>query len=375
MIILAKLIFSGYFGFDNLGDEAILLSMVTAFRSIEPDLELLVLSGNPAQTRERYQLAAINRMNILAFIRELKDCDLFISGGGSLLQDITSWKSIPFYLGQVILAQLMGKRTAFYAQGIGPVKSRFYQSLIKWVMKRADYISVRDALSRKLLLEWGLEADRIKIVVDPVFAIKELFQEEKAEDDISNENSNKRPLIGVSVRPWGDNAYINNLVEAVSSFAREVKGDILVLPFHAGEDQEISREVQEKLLATFQEHNYAGKVLLEANSSPLEMLEKYREMDVFLGVRLHSLIFAAIANIPFVGLEYDPKIRGFIQLMGINSGFQLENLDAGELYRVISSVYAHSAQFKEVLQAKSKLFARYTLQCTEELLKGVKQNA
>lgn len=368
MITLAKVIISGYFGFDNLGDEAILLSMATAFRSIEPELELLVLSANPEQTREDYQLAAINRMNLLAFIKELRGCDLFISGGGSLLQDVTSWKSIPFYLGQVILAQLMGKRTAFYAQGIGPVKSRFYQRLIKWVMNRADYISVRDALSRDLLLKWGLKEEQVKLTVDPVFALGAIFQKEREEQARKKE----RPLIGVSVRPWGDNTYLNNLLLALSNFAQEVKGDIIIFPFHAGEDQELSRELQEKLLAEFQQKAYSGEVFLETYSSPLEMLKKYRELDLFLGVRLHSLILAAIANIPFVGLEYDPKVSGFLQMLGINSGVKLEKLDAGELYRVISSVYAHSTQFKGVLQQRSNLFAIYTLKETEELLKGEK---
>ena len=81
MIILAKVILSGYFGFDNIGDEAILLSMLGTFRSIRPEVDLLVLSGNPGRTRENYQIPAIKRTNIPALIRELKDCDLFVSGG------------------------------------------------------------------------------------------------------------------------------------------------------------------------------------------------------------------------------------------------------------------------------------------------------
>lgn len=366
MIILAKVILSGYFGFDNIGDEAILLSMLGTFRSIRPEVDLLVLSGNPGRTRENYQIPAIKRTNIPALIRELKDCDLFVSGGGSLLQDVTGWKSIPFYLGQVLLAQLMGKRTAFYAQGIGPVKSRFYQHFIKWVMNRADYISVRDSLSRELLLEWGLEEEKVKLDVDPVFVLKGLFQEDEKEG-----GKKEKPLIGVSVRPWGDNDYLEALSLALGNFAREIKGDILILPFHAGEDQEVSRMLQEKLLADFQQNPYTGEVMLENYLTPLEMLEKYREIDVFLGVRLHSLIFAAIANIPFVSLEYDPKVSGFLQMIGINNGVKMEQLDAGELYRVLSSVYAHSGDFKTVLQHRTDLFARAAVMSAEELLKGV----
>src|SRR5690554_5843293 len=114
---MTKIIIAGYYGFDNIGDEAILMSMVKAFKSINKEIEILVLSNNPEKTSKEYKVKSINRNNLVAFIKELKNCNLFISGGGSLLQDITGWKSIPFYIGQLVLAKIMRKKTVVFAQG------------------------------------------------------------------------------------------------------------------------------------------------------------------------------------------------------------------------------------------------------------------
>ncbi|MFP4016800.1 MAG: polysaccharide pyruvyl transferase family protein [Halanaerobiales bacterium] len=119
-----RYLISGYYGFDNNGDEAILMSIVAALQSINKEIKITVLSANPSVTAGRYNIEAVNRNKFTDIIMAIRNSDLFISGGGSLLQDVTGWKSVPYYLGQVIIAQMMGKKTAFYAQGIGPVKNK-----------------------------------------------------------------------------------------------------------------------------------------------------------------------------------------------------------------------------------------------------------
>ena len=113
---MSKLVISGYYGFDNAGDEAMLLAMVGAFRSMEPSLDITVISGNPADTRQRYGVSAVHRLNLWGIIRAIQRCDLLISGGGSLLQDVTSGRSIFYYLGIMQLACWMGRRIMLYAQ-------------------------------------------------------------------------------------------------------------------------------------------------------------------------------------------------------------------------------------------------------------------
>ncbi|NLM97688.1 MAG: polysaccharide pyruvyl transferase CsaB [Halanaerobiaceae bacterium] len=362
---MSSIILSGYYGFDNLGDEAILMALTALFKTIDQDLEIIIISGNPALTEKRYQVPSVNRNNILEIIKAVKKCDLFISGGGSLLQDITGRKSIPFYLGQVFLAQMMGKKTAFFAQGIGPVKSRFYQRCIKYVMNRSDYISVRDADSRELLLKWGVNPEKIRLTADPVFVLKNVL------DGLTADERNKdKALVGVSVRPWASNDYLVPFSEALAKFAGEIEADIMILPLHRREDLEISNRLKGLLAGKF-----PGEVFIEEEDSPLGLLKKYQGIDFFWGVRLHSIIFSVLSGIPFIAVDYDPKIKGFLDALGINSSVGITAMDSGELYRVSMSLWDNHEKFKKALYNKRDLFAGLSFKSALEVYELIKDSS
>ena len=98
---MSKVVLSGYYGFNNSGDETILYAMITMFRKIEPSLEITVLSNEPEKTAKQYGVEAVNRWKWGQVFRAVSGCDLFISGGGSLLQDVS--KNSPLYYLAVIL--------------------------------------------------------------------------------------------------------------------------------------------------------------------------------------------------------------------------------------------------------------------------------
>ncbi len=148
-----KIVISGYYGFDNIGDEAVLYTIISTLKSEIPDVSITVLSNNPEKTAELYEVKSINRWDIKSIARVIKNSDMLISGGGSLLQDITSSKTIPYYLAIVKIAQLYRKKVVFYSQGIGPVDKKLGRSLIKRVANKVDAIFVRDIASKDLLQE------------------------------------------------------------------------------------------------------------------------------------------------------------------------------------------------------------------------------
>ncbi|MBQ1603097.1 MAG: polysaccharide pyruvyl transferase family protein, partial [Oscillospiraceae bacterium] len=112
---MVNILISGYYGFDNIGDESILRTVINSLRARVPDCHLTVLSHNPAATREKYGVDAVDRMSLREIVREIRRCDLLISGGGSLLQDVTSSKSIHYYLTIIRLAKLYGKKVFIYS--------------------------------------------------------------------------------------------------------------------------------------------------------------------------------------------------------------------------------------------------------------------
>ena len=166
-----KIVISGYYGFDNLGDEAILYSIINLLQENRSKIEITVLSQSPAVTSQRYGVQSVQRTNLTAIIKLLKKSDVFLSGGGSLLQDVSSFRSVFYYLALVFLADILGNKTIFYAQGIGPLNKDISRMLLKLIGNRTDLITVRDPNSVKLLEEIGIRPKLITETVDPVYGI------------------------------------------------------------------------------------------------------------------------------------------------------------------------------------------------------------
>src|SRR5574344_2548048 len=135
---MSKIVISGYYGFNNAGDEAMLTAIVESLRKLEPEVALTVISGNPTETKTKYNVESIYRFDAPQILTALKNTDLLVSGGGSLLQDVTSKKSLLYYLTVIAAAKHFGKKVMFFAQGIGPIRCGFLRTLTKWVCRKAD---------------------------------------------------------------------------------------------------------------------------------------------------------------------------------------------------------------------------------------------
>ena len=114
-------IISGAHGMGNIGDEAALSGILSDLRSLDPSMPICVLSRSPKQSSATHSVKSIHSFNIPAIYRALSSCSLFISGGGTLIQDGTSTKSLLYYLAIIRLAKFFGLKTMLYANGIGPI--------------------------------------------------------------------------------------------------------------------------------------------------------------------------------------------------------------------------------------------------------------
>ena len=138
-----KILMSGYFGLDNLGDEAIFEAMVHNFRQHCPDVDVTALVADP-QRAQRLGIRWAPRKHLPSLMRELRRCDLLVSGGGGLIQDSTGVGSVAYYLGLIRLAAWLGKPTFLYAQGFGPVKTDWGQRLCRWMSPAISLATFRD---------------------------------------------------------------------------------------------------------------------------------------------------------------------------------------------------------------------------------------
>ncbi|GIP40968.1 polysaccharide pyruvyl transferase CsaB [Paenibacillus sp. J31TS4] len=323
---LKRIVLSGYYGFKNSGDEAVLQSILLALESegkrqgvtIEP----IVLSIDPAWTERMYGVRAAHRMKPGAVWQAIRSSDGLISGGGSLLQDATGSKTIPYYLAILKLAQWLRKPTYIYSQGIGPVNRRQFDSWIAGVFRECRYVSVRDAESAQLLKKMGLQGVPVEVVPDPVMGLP-LRSE-------SEDSKKSRPVVGVSVRYWKeDRSDLQRVAAWLQELERSRDVEIRFLPFHLPSDRTASEETIRFMGAEGKEN--VG--IAEDVHHPQDMLAEVSRCDLMIGMRLHSLIYAASQYVPVMGISYDPKIDQFLQRLGLKPAGTTETLDSSAAAR------------------------------------------
>ena len=173
-----------------------LTAIVTSLKEQDPQVELTVLSGHPEVTARLHPVKAIHRFDLWGICRAMAGTDLLLSGGGSLLQNVTSRLSLYYYLSIIALGTLLGKKVMLFAQGIGPIRGSFSRWLTRLVCQKVDLITVRDDGSLDDLKAMGFSPEKIRVTSDAVFSLPEGRKEEGTLllDQLGVDRS--RPLVG-----------------------------------------------------------------------------------------------------------------------------------------------------------------------------------
>jgi len=337
-----KIIISGYYGFGNMGDEAILSAMISALRSCIPGANIVVLSQNLSHTSSQYDVRAMVRRNPFVLARELLDASLFISGGGGLIQDVTGVSTIQYYLGLVMLAKLMGRKVMYYAQGIGPVNTEEGKRYTRFISNRVDLITVRDEESKEELRKMGIDRAPIVVTADPVLAL-ESAPRERIDEILRSEGVEAgRLTIAISIRPWKTGIdYLSVFADCADRLSRELKAQIVLVPFQKSQDLEVCEKVKSMMKEP--------AALIRGDYRPEEMQGLLGAVDLVMGMRLHSLIFAATQSVPMIGIVYDPKVKVFSDSIGAVS-HPLEKISVEELCRSAEKVYNSREEVKAHLR-------------------------
>lgn len=292
-----RVLLSGYYGFANAGDEAVLAGLILSLRAADPSIEVTALSINPAETERTHGVRAVHRYRPNALLPALARTDLLLSGGGSLLQDVTSAHGILYYLGVVRVAQRLGKRTMFGAQGLGPLERVRSRRLVASVANRLDAITVRDPQSAALLREIGVTHPPIQVAADPALLL-------------GPDTSTPQPgTYGVALRPWrGQESLAARLADACREALPQAHP--VLFPMQPQTDTGVG----EQFASLLHQGQRADRVLPQAGLAALT--RAMGECEMMVGMRLHALILAAAAGVPSVALSYDPKVAAFMAQSG-----------------------------------------------------------
>ena len=289
-----KFLISGYYGFDNFGDEAILKVLLDKLK----DCEVTVLTANPRKTFDTYGVHTVYTFSLEHVLKEVARCDVLISGGGSLLQNVTSNQSLMFYTSILKFAQMMRKEIIIFAQGIGPIKGFFLSNWTKGILKKANYISVRDEKSLEFLKKWKIK--NANLVCDPVYSL-EVTQPER---------TNK---IGIQLRTFETltDELFDNIAKNIRMrfYNREVE----LISLQDEKDVGISQVFYNKMKHA--DPNFNIKIVKGLNNN--EIIDHISQYDCMIGMRFHACLVALKYGVKTMAIAYDPKVETLAKEYGI----------------------------------------------------------
>jgi polysaccharide pyruvyl transferase CsaB len=282
-----RAVLCGYYGKGNGGDEALLASLL---QMLPTHVKPLVLSGNPAQTQQRYGVEAIERMSLPAVWKALRQADALIWGGGSLMQDSTSALSPLYYGGLMGLAQKFNLTTIAWAQGIGPLKRRLTSQVTQRAYAGCTAVSVRDRGSAALLSDWHISS---VMAPDPVWALAANPVEELAHLPT--------PRVAVALRshPLLTPERLAHLTRALIDFQTATQTCLLLVPFQPAQDLAIAEAIQPQLPEISH---------IISSEDPRTLKGVFQGVEMAIAMRYHGLIMAAAEGCRCFALSYDPKV-------------------------------------------------------------------
>ncbi|MEB3235421.1 MAG: polysaccharide pyruvyl transferase CsaB [Cyanobacteriota bacterium] len=287
----------GYYGEHNLGDDALLEVLLDQLPAGTP---VLVTAHDQAQVQQRFGVATANRRSLAAVLAALGRCRALVLGGGSLLQDATSFKSLLYYGALIVAARLQGKAVVLWGQGLGPLCRRRSRLLVRALLPLATAIGWRDADSARLGASLGRAANHH---ADPVWA-----------SQASPWRGQGGPVV-VCFRPTPllrDGAW-RPYLEALGQLAQSANREVIWLPFHGEQDRALLQDLAAQGLLPQDLQQRSRQVLA---LTPSQAKAVFNGAGLVLAMRLHGLILAAVSGAPVAALSYDPKVAAAAAALG-----------------------------------------------------------
>ncbi len=336
-------VLSGYYGFNNSGDDALLLALITDLKERLPSARLAVLSSNPKATMKMFGTDAYNRISICALRKLFKTSNVLLSGGGSLIQDETSSKSLWYYLAIIAFAKRCGMKVMQIASGIGPVTKKYNRRLTSRVLNaNVDKITLREEKSLSELGSMGVCLNA-EVTADPAISLVGVSKERVDELFLENSIPNG-DYICVALRKWKHALpdFEDNMAKALDYTSEKYGKNIVFVPMQYPADLEIANSISKKMTKK-------GYVI-NTQITIKEAIGVIGASSLVIAMRLHSLVYAVSSGVGIIAIKYDPKIDGFMEYFRQSYIADVTSVTYDELISLIDSYYADSTceQTKEL---------------------------
>jgi polysaccharide pyruvyl transferase CsaB len=289
-----RIAIAGYYGFENLGDELILSTILSQLKQKNPSYRMTVLSASPESTARIHLVKAVPRWNLFAVVATLWRSDVLLLGGGGLIQNKTSNRSLLYYLVLIALARLLQCHVVLYAMGVEHVTGPFWKRWISFLLSsRKVKITVRDNASKMRLEEMGLPVESIHVTADPVFGCPV--------EAVPRERYMNRPLqvLLIPRPPISSKGLL--IFDLIRKLLVEEKGAIVKgALFQPGVENSL-----------FHSPINVGLKGLEfvTGLTVQNSISKVATFDWIISARFHGLVLAALNSRPFIGVGDADKIK------------------------------------------------------------------
>ena len=275
--------------------------LLNHLKSLE-NTDITVFSSDVDYTKETYGVNAVKRFDIKEVVSTIKNCDVLVSGGGSLLQDVTSLKSLVYYSLIIALGLLFNKKVIIFAQGIGPLNSKVAKIIVKNLLKYCSYVTVRDENSVKLLADLGVKSE---LVCDPIYSL-----------DITK--SEHKGTVGIQLREFKtmNQELLQKLALLVITKFSDKKIEIFSL--QKTQDLELCKRF-EALLKSFNPD--INTEIVQDN-----IINRISMLECLIGMRFHAVLVALKCGIKTCAINYDVKVEKIAN----DAGIPIISMDAHE---------------------------------------------
>lgn len=371
---MTKILITGYIGLYNVGDEAILSGVVNSLNKYIDNANFSVVTNNPNETKELHNVTPvfqsfkrgigpfiknqITKREMLQVYHAIDNCDVFILGGGELLQDLNPY-NLPILLSLMYLAHKKKKKTVIYGMGAGPIESKFGKKLCKNILKNVDLITVRDKKSKIALENCGLS--NVIQTADPAFAID--LPDKSTINNILNEMNfiNRENIISATLHNllYNDDLYRKSKGAHIDLTDRRKKMANLY-EYVLESDKRLmflstvkkDRDNYVKINKFF--HNKDISIIPDYYSDVRYVLSLLSISDMLIGMRLHSLIFATMLGIPFIPISYCEKVKNFLEMINLGNLYvdieEIDELDFDErIYSNFFEVWHNKPKYSNLL--------------------------
>ena len=350
----------GAYGKGNAGDDAILKAILAQLKAVDRDMPIHVMSHDPAQTRLCYHVGSVHVFNPFAFWPLMRKSKLFVSGGGSLIQNETSTRSLNYYLTTIRMAHAAGCRVMMYGCGIGPVTGSGSRRTTARVLDRCvDEITLREDLSRQDLAAMGVTRPRITVTADPALLLRPASAGAVDSYFLSNDLDPAGQYAMFVLRPWKNlDAHLQAIVE-IANYVNQKHGLTPVfVALEPTRDLETNRRAAAMLPCK--------AFVLPAPRDEQLTIGMMQKMRVIVSMRLHALIFASSVGAPLAAISYDPKVTGFMAYLGQKHCIELADVTTDALCALVEQAMQtaepYSTERLKALAAENEAVARRLLE-------------